>query len=62
MYALCVMPPSPPSMFRTLTSPGQVVKVNLATFTPTGNITLSTGENSLTSAVIDSTGTNAYFG
>ena len=49
-------------MFRTNTNPGIVVKVNLATFTRNGSITFLTGENALYSAVIDSTGTNAYFG
>jgi len=47
---------------RTLTSPGTVVRVNLATFARTGSITLNTGEDLLGSAVIDGTGTNAYFG
>ena len=49
-------------MLRTDTNPGIVVKVNLATFTRNGSITFLTGENALYSAVIDSTGTNAYFG
>jgi hypothetical protein len=48
--------------FGTFTTPGIVVKINLATFTRVGAITLKTGENVLTSAVIDPGRGLAYFG
>jgi len=47
---------------RANTSPGIVVKVDLATFTGNVSITLSPGEDYLRSAVIDPTETSAYFG
>jgi len=48
--------------FGTLTSPGVVVKVDLATFAVVGSLTLASGEDHLTSAVIDPAGGFAYFG
>jgi len=48
--------------FRANTSPGIVVKVDLATFTRSGSITLNFLEDFLRSATIDPTGTYAYFG
>src|SRR3989475_12335306 len=42
--------------FGTLTSPGVVVKVDLATFAVVGSLTLASGEDHLTSAVIDPAG------
>ncbi|MBI3088306.1 MAG: filamentous hemagglutinin N-terminal domain-containing protein [Candidatus Omnitrophica bacterium] len=48
--------------FGTGQSPGKVVKINLATFTRVGALTLNAGENGLTSAVIDPGAGFAYFG
>jgi len=47
---------------RTNTAPGIVVEVDLATFTRCRSIILSPGATLLRSAVIDNTGTYAYFG
>ena len=46
--------------FGTNSSPGRVVKVNLATMTRVSAVTLNAGEDNLRSAVTD--GTHAYFG
>ncbi len=48
--------------FGTYTSPGVVVKIDLATFTRVGALTLDPGEDGLSSAVIDQTHGFAYFG
>src|SRR2546427_12051791 len=48
--------------FGTLTSPGVVVKVDLATFARMGGLTLPPREVDFASAVIDSAGGFAYFG
>jgi len=48
--------------FGTFTSPGRVVKVDLATFEVVDVLTLASGENELRSAVIDPSGEFAYFG
>lgn len=47
-------------LFRTGTSPGIVVKIDLNTFTRVDALTLNSGENGLYSAVV--LGHNAYFG
>jgi len=47
-------------MYRTFTSPGIAVKVDLTTFTRVGAVTLNTGEDGLISAVVS--GNYAYFG
>jgi hypothetical protein len=48
--------------FGTDTAPGQVVKIDLHTFTQVGALTLRGGENRLATAVIDPAGRFAYFG
>jgi len=48
------------AIYRTDTSPGIVVKVDLTTFTRVGAVTLNTGESRLYSAVVS--GNYAYFG
>src|SRR2546427_12525512 len=48
--------------FGTLTSPGVVVKVDLATFAVVGSLTLASGEDHLTSAVIDPADAVAHAG
>jgi hypothetical protein len=48
--------------FGTLTAPGKVVKVGLSNFTRVGVVTLSNGEDDLSSAVIDTNQGFAYFG
>jgi len=48
------------AIYRTYTSPGIVVKVDLTTFTRVGAVTLNTGEENLASAVVS--GNYAYFG
>src|SRR5207245_3301917 len=52
------------AFFGTVTSPGRVVEVNLSDFTRVDSLTLPSGEDHLTSAVIDSVDTAhpAYFG
>ena len=48
--------------FGTNTSPGRVVKIDLATMTRVDAVTLAAGEGFLWSAIIGSSGTHAYFG
>jgi len=62
LWSAVVDQPNGYAYFGTDTSPGMVVKVNLATFTRVGALTLNTGENSLFSAVIDQPNGYAYFG
>lgn len=48
--------------FGTLTDPGQIVKIDLSTFTLADTLTLPAGEGNFGSAVIDTSAGYAYFG
>ncbi|MBI5735762.1 MAG: Ig-like domain repeat protein [Mycolicibacterium neoaurum] len=48
--------------FATVTTPGQVVKLDLATFNSVGVLTLEVGEDGLFCSVLDPTAGFAYFG
>ena len=50
--------------FGTYTKPGQIIKVDLSSFSRVGSLTLSSGEDELTTVVLDASGAThyAYFG